>query len=378
MNWMKRTVLNWKWWLNMDNPYGHLPMPVMSLTVAIPAHNDGKSVRGTIESVLRQTYNRVHPIKLILVNDGSTDNTREVMEEYRGHPQVQAIYHTPVKTGRKAAAAMIAFADVDTELFLALDGDGVLSDDAVEKSITRFSNPKVQMVAGCVMAQNHGTFFERARTGEYLSAFATVKPAQDRLFGILIASGCFSIIKSETLREVGGYQTRTLGEDLDLTLAMHEHHKKVVYAGDAVCTVVDPKTRQNFEDQITRWFTSYIQCMRVHGWKAFRKPLIGLAFYGYFIWSFISPFFLIVLLTVVLKSLPLSLITFFAMWALVVWLPMYVKAIQMKMNLWTVTKCLLPMFAAQYVNIWCFYKVFLREFGLVKPAVNGDGWGKVH
>jgi cellulose synthase/poly-beta-1,6-N-acetylglucosamine synthase-like glycosyltransferase len=382
---LRRTVLNWRWWLDKHNPYEGFEVPVYSLTVAIPAHNDGALVETTILSVLDQTYNSIHPIQIILVNDGSTDDTREIFERWRGHPSVVGVIQNKKKSGRKAFAAMMAFdmmyfSHLRTDMFLALDGDAELAPDAIEKAMLRFNRENVSGVTGTVIARNHESLYEKARTGEYINSNANIKPAQNLLGGVLIASGCFSIFKTEDLQEVGGYLTRTLGEDLDLTIEMYRHGKKILYANDAVCVVVDPHTPEQYDSQITRWFTSYIQVMKVQGWGVWRDaPWTALKLHFYFYWSFIQPFFLFAVLLAVFKSLPLSIISFFAMWFLITWLPMLWQGKHLHIPWRTTVSTFIPMFWAQFKNIKCFYKVFLIEVvGIKALAAAGDGWGKVH
>ena len=370
---LQNSILSWRWWLNMDN-LGDKPVPVKSLTIVITACNEGKTIGACIESVLRQTYNRIHPITIIAVNDASTDNTREIIDSFADRG-VQAI-HNPVATGRKAGASNLGLAQTKTELFLALDADGVLDDDAIEKAIRRFSDPNVKMVAGSVSARNTGTLWEKARYGEYLYAFGAVKKAQGNTFGVIIASGCFSLVKTEYLRELGGYSLRTLAEDLDLTMMFRERRWKVAYASDAVCTVVDPHTYEDFDKQVTRWSNSFIQNFQVRNWNLFwPNPWLGVFMYAYLIWSIVGPFFLPIVLMAFTKNIPLSIVSLIGMQAITVWVPMYIRAIYVKMPLKIVTASLWPMFAAQYVNVWIMYRTLFKIF-VLKQSKND--WERGH
>lgn len=341
----------------MDIPY--TTVPKMSLTIVITAHNEGATIGDCIESVLRQTYNKIHPITIIAVNDGSKDNTKEVIDSYADRGVIGI--HNTVPTGRKAGAANVGLEHTTTDLYLALDADGVLNDDAIENAIIWFNDPKVHMVTGSVAARNTGTLWEKARYGEYLYAFGTVKKGQDNLFGVLIASGCFSVVKTEYLRKLGGYSMRTFGEDLDLTLMFRENRWKVKYASKAVCTVVDPHTYEDLDKQLTRWNTSFIENFQVRNWNLFSPNVwVGVIMYFYLTWAILGPFFLPLLIIALSKSIPWAFFNMLMMQAIVVWLPMYIRAMYVGMPLRIVTASLWPMFVAQYINVWVLLRTLVK------------------
>lgn len=366
-----RDLIDWRWWLNLEPPLG--PAPTKSLTITITAHNEGKWVAETIESVFRQTYNAICPIQVIVVDDGSTDNTQDVLAPYRD--RIRVVTHE-VASGRKAYASNAGLEITDTELFLALDADAILKDDAIEQAMKRFSDPKVRMVAGSIQARYSETLWEKARLAEYLYAFSAIKPAQDRVMGVLIASGCFSMVYTEDLKSLGGYSGRTIGEDFDLTLTYHEKGWRVRFAHDAVCVVVDPHTREDFTNQVTRWSHGFIQNLQVRDWNLFaHSKRLGLMVWFYLLWTIVGPFFLPLVLFAVSSNPLWAVAWFFTTWGVIVWLPITFKAIQSRVPLSLVAKTILPMFVAQFVNAWLFLRAL---FDILVLRQAETGWRRGH
>ncbi len=139
----------------------------------------------------------------------------------------------PVNTGSKAGAQTFALPHVETALAMAVDADTTLAPDAIEKLIAPLDDLDVAASCGSVYPRRVKTVWERGRYVEYTFAFSFFKRIQDHYGKPMISSGCFSAYRTENLREVGGWSTRTMAEDMDLTWTFYQRGWKVRFVPEA-------------------------------------------------------------------------------------------------------------------------------------------------
>ena len=238
----------------------------MRLTVIIPAYNEADFVGDTIRSLLEQT---VPPEEIILVDDGSTDGTGDV-----GRRLGVTVIRPPRNTGSKAGAQTFALPSVRTELVMAIDADTTLEATAVEKLMQSFDNPDVGAACGFVLPRHIKSVWERGRFIEYLFAFTFYKQVQDYYHRPLISSGCFSMYRTELLRRHGGWQGRTLAEDMDLTWSFHQAGVGVRFVPEAFCYPIEPYNFRLMRAQLRRWSHGFVQNFSLHWRGLLRVPFL--------------------------------------------------------------------------------------------------------
>jgi biofilm PGA synthesis N-glycosyltransferase PgaC len=198
----------------------------------VPAYNEAESIGDTVRSLQAQTR-RIDEI--IVIDDFSTDGTGDIARALGA-----TVMRPPQNTGSKAGAQNFALPFVKTEICMAIDGDTEVAPDGVAKLLASMADPAVAASCGFVLPRRVSSVWERGRYIEYLFAFTFYKPIQDVFEKPLIASGCFSAYRTEALREVGGWSTRTMAEDMDLTWTLYQHGQKVRFAEEALCYPIEP------------------------------------------------------------------------------------------------------------------------------------------
>lgn len=227
------------------------------VSIIVPAFNEADSVADTIRSLRRQT---VEPARIIVVDDGSTDSTGQIARALGVD-----VFTPPMNTGSKAGAQNFALLDVDTEFVMAVDADTVLAPDAVEHVLHAISHdPLLAAACGYVIPQEVNTLWERGRYVEYLYSFAFAKRIQDFYRSPLISSGCFSIYRTALLKGEGGWSTRTLAEDMDLTWSFYAKGYGVRFVPEALCYPVEPTNVRLMRIQLRRWSHGFWQNVRLH------------------------------------------------------------------------------------------------------------------
>lgn len=232
--------------------------PSAQLTVLVPAYNEAASIADTIRSLQAQT---VRPAEIIVIDDCSTDETASVAQALG-----VTVVRPPRNTGSKAGAQNVGLARVRTPYTMAIDADTTLAPDAIEKLMAAFTDSEVAAACGFVVPRHVRTLWERGRYVEYLFAFTFYKQVQEYYGKPLISSGCFSVYRTAMLRAHGGWATRTLAEDMDLTWSFYQSGLGVRFIPDAVCYPIEPRTFAFMRKQLKRWSHGFVQNVRLH-WR---------------------------------------------------------------------------------------------------------------
>jgi cellulose synthase/poly-beta-1,6-N-acetylglucosamine synthase-like glycosyltransferase len=246
---------------------GHYSTPKNGqITVIVPAYNEASSLADTINSILNQT---LPPSEIIVVDDCSTDATGDVARDLG-----VTVLRPPKNTGSKAGAQTYALPFVDTEFSIAIDADTILVPDAIQNLFEAMRNPDVAAACGYVLPRYVKSVWERGRYVEYLFSFSFFKPIQDHFERPLISSGCFSIYRTDMLRDIGGWSNRTMAEDMDLTWTLYAAGWKVRFVPEAVCYPIEPHDFHFLRCQLRRWSHGFIQNVMVHWRDVLEQPYL--------------------------------------------------------------------------------------------------------
>lgn len=228
----------------------------LTLTVLIPAYNEQEGLGDTIRSLYAQT---VVPQRILVVDDGSKDLTREVALFWGVD-----VITPPTNLGSKAKAQNYGLAFVDTDLVLPVDADTTLDPDYIALLKAVFADDDVAIAAGCVLSKNSNTTPEKGRTVEYLHGFHWSRPIQNSVGAPVVCSGCCSVFRTQELKDFGGFPERTIVEDMDYTWSKQIEGRKAVYVADAVARAADPEDFAYLAKQTWRWQTGFFQNVRLH------------------------------------------------------------------------------------------------------------------
>jgi poly-beta-1,6-N-acetyl-D-glucosamine synthase len=235
------------------------------LTAIVPAYNEAETVAETVRSLRAQT---LAPAEILVVDDCSTDATAPAARAAGA-----TVLRPPVNTGSKAGAQTFALERVETEWVIAVDADTTLAADAIERLAPAFDDAEVAAACGMVLPRRVRTIWERGRYVEYMLAFSFFKRIQDHFGKPLISSGCFSIYRTAVLRAEGGWSTRTMAEDMDLTWTLYGADHKVRFIPEAVAYPIEPEDFEFLGKQLRRWSHGFVQNVRLH-----RRSLLELGY----------------------------------------------------------------------------------------------------
>jgi cellulose synthase/poly-beta-1,6-N-acetylglucosamine synthase-like glycosyltransferase len=289
-----------------------LSVPV---SIVIPAYNEEEVILESVRSLLRSHY---AAFEVIVVNDGSTDRTLDIVrDEYRlvedrrvprarlKSKPVVACYRSlrderlvvieKENGGSRADAMNAGLRYARYPLFLAVDADTLLDVDALPRLVREFQvRPETVGLGGIVRIANGSTVeaghVTEARTPrqllvnlqivEYLRAFLVGRTGWSRIGAVLIVSGAFGIFRREDVIAVGGYDPDSFAEDAELVLRLHRFCRerrrryRIGFIADPVCWTEAPASLATLQSQRNRWQRGLLQML----WQY--RGMIGHRRYG--------------------------------------------------------------------------------------------------
>ncbi len=227
------------------------------VTIAIPAWNEEKVIIPTIESVLKLDYPK-EKVEIIVVNDGSTDNTKEIVQNFIDKGNHKNINLINKINGKKASAINAALTFAKGEYFVVFDADSEIDSNALKELLPHFDREEeVAAVLPWMKVKHLGkdmSTLQKMQHYEYiLNAF--YKELMGRLDSIGVIPGPFSVYKTSILRKIGGFDTaHNLTEDHEITLRIHKYNYKIIQTKDAFVHTIVPKNIKSLMKQRNRWY----------------------------------------------------------------------------------------------------------------------------
>ncbi|MGC4984904.1 bifunctional polysaccharide deacetylase/glycosyltransferase family 2 protein [Streptomyces sp. DT193] len=232
------------------------PTVTRPVTVIVPAYNEKECIANTLKSLARST----HPIEIIVVDDGSDDNTSEIAESL-GMPNVRVIRQ---ENAGKPAALNNGVRHARHDIVVMMDGDTVFEPDAVHQLVQPFADPGIGAVAGNAKVGNRGTVIGAWQHIEYVMGFNLDRRMYDLLRCMPTIPGAIGAFRRDAVLEVGGMSEDTLAEDTDITIAMHRAGWRVVYQEHAKAWTEAPGSLKQLWSQRYRWSYGTMQALWKH------------------------------------------------------------------------------------------------------------------
>ena len=225
--------------------------------VIVPAFNEEVGIGKAVNSLAASTYPH---LEIIVVDDGSTDRTAEIVEGLQ-LAQVQLVRRS---NGGKAAALTTGIHHTDAEVVVMVDGDTVFEADTITRLVQPLSDPHVAAVSGNTKVGNRSGLLGRWQHIEYVMGFNLDRRLYEILQSTPTVPGAIGAFRRSVLIELGGVPGQTLAEDTDLTLSIGRLGHRVVYAEDALAWTEAPSTLSGLWRQRYRWSFGTMQAVWKH------------------------------------------------------------------------------------------------------------------
>ena len=223
------------------------------VTVIAPCWNEEKTLAKTADSLLKLNYPR-EKLQIILVDDGSTDRTYELMQEYANYPNVE-VYKK--ENGGKHTAVNFGLEKARGDFVGCLDTDSFVHPEALKRIITYFDNPEVMAVAPSIIIHEPKNLIQYAQKAEYEMA-VYIKKMLGFLGAIHVTPGPFSIFRKEVFDKLGNYRQAHNTEDMEIAYRMQSNGYRIEQCNDAYVYTVAPGTIKGLFKQRLRWIYGFI------------------------------------------------------------------------------------------------------------------------
>ncbi len=302
-----------------------------SISIIAPAYNESLNIVDNVRSLLSAHYVNYD---VIIVNDGSKDDSLEKLIETYQLVKVDYLINERIKTqplragvfkstnpafeklivvdkenGGKSDALNLGLNISNNEYVACIDVDCLLLEDSLQKMVKPFleytdrkviaSGGVIRIANSCVIENGKlievnfpDKLIERMQILEYFRAFLLGRMAWSRLNGLLVISGAFGMFDKEIAIKVGGYDVKTVGEDMEIVVRMRRHMEenkekyKVAYIPDPLCWTEAPDNYKIFISQRNRWTRGTIETLKEHKKIGFNRKYGVLGMLSFPYWFF--------------------------------------------------------------------------------------------
>lgn len=304
------------------------------VSIIVPAYNEEVTIISTIQSLLRLDY---HQYEIIVVDDGSADDTsqnaidkyqlkqvkrpvrlrlknKKIVSIFEGYVQGVKVVLIQKENGGKGDALNAGINVSQFPYFVTIDADSMLQKDALKAVMQPVLRDDTTIAVGGLIRISQTAKMEDGmpiaitlpknpiisiQAVEYERSFLASRILLNRFNNNLIISGAFGLFKKTAVVEVGGYNTETLGEDMDLVMRMILHFTKkkekfrMAYEPSAVCWTQVPHRFSDLRKQRRRWYLGLYQSLakyREIGLGVKRGTTFLFSYYFYLFFELLAPF----------------------------------------------------------------------------------------
>lgn len=284
------------------------------VSVVVPARNEALTIVESVRALLALDY---EAREIVVVNDGSSDDTLALLQRTFRLVQAPLAFDQPLLTqlvrgvyrstdeplvvidkesgGCKADASNAGINAASGALVLVIDADTMLQPDALTRGALPFLEDANTVAAGGYVAIANGSRVENGRVTdvamprswlarcqivEYMRSFLLFRIACSSQNAVTIISGAFGLFRRDALIEVGGFSKSAIGEDMDLTIRLHEYFRarrrpfRIAFVPLPVCWTQAPEDLPSLRAQRCRWRRGLLQVL----WR--QRRVIGKSRYG--------------------------------------------------------------------------------------------------
>ncbi|MBQ8261109.1 MAG: poly-beta-1,6 N-acetyl-D-glucosamine synthase [Lachnospiraceae bacterium] len=258
-------------------PLNKTPM----VSILVPCYNEAETIENTVRELSKIQYPNY---EIIVINDGSSDNTEEVAYGLLETYEKMRFINLKENNG-KANALYLGLIAANGEILVGVDSDSYLMPDALDYFVPHFTNPyngeRVGAVTGNPRVRNRNTLLAKLQLCEYASIISLIKRTQ-RIWGkVMTVSGVVVAFRKRALLDCELWDRDMITEDIGVTWKLEKKFWDVRYEPNALCMMLVPETVKGLRAQRRRWTQGGMEILRRHfdifrSWKTRRMVAVYL------------------------------------------------------------------------------------------------------
>ena len=287
---------------------GSLPLEKTPfVSILMPAHNESRILYPVVKEMVNLNYPEY---EVILINDGSSDDTSEVLKDLAIKYDRVRVIDLKENCG-KANALYLGLIASKGEILVGVDADSYLDKNALRYLVSHFVNrhngERVGAVTGNPRVRNRGTLLGKLQLCEYASIISLIKRTQRVLGKVMTVSGVCVAYRKRALMECGFWDRDMMTEDIAVTWKLEKNFWDVRYEPRALCWMLVPETIKGLWRQRRRWSEGGLEVIFRHwdifkSWKRRRMAPIYLEQVLSFLWSVCWLILTIILITMEIRG----------------------------------------------------------------------------
>lgn len=265
------------------------------VSIVIPCHNEADVIEETINYLSHQRYPNY---EIIAVNDGSTDNTLEILRRLAAGNDKIRILNLEQNQGKAVGLTSAAMLSAN-EYLVTIDSDALLAPEAITWMMWHFLNgPRVGAVTGNPRIRTRSTLLGKIQVGEFSAIVGMIKRTQ-RVYGcIFTVSGVVAGFRKSALHRVGYWSNDMITEDIDISWKLQLDHWDIRFEPNALCWILMPETLVGLWQQRLRWAQGGSEVLlryfsRLATWRFRRMWFLYLEYFASILWSYTMVAFMI-------------------------------------------------------------------------------------
>lgn len=234
------------------------------VSILVPCYNEEETIENTIKKLHKLNYPNY---EIIAINDGSKDNTYEVLEALAEKYDKLRLIQLKTNAG-KANALYLGLIASKGEFLVGIDADSYLDPDALNYLIPHFTTPhygeRVGAVTGNPRVRNRSSLLSRIQLCEFSSIIGLIKRTQRLLGKVMTVSGVVVAFRKRALIDCGLWDRDLITEDIGVTWKLQKRFWDIRYEPRAICWMLVPETLTGLWKQRVRWAQGGLEVILRH------------------------------------------------------------------------------------------------------------------
>mgnify|MGYP001572753632 CR=1 FL=1 len=237
---------------SLTSNVGQIKFP--SVSIIVPVWNEETTILKTIFSLLKLNYPKEN-ISILIVDDGSTDRTWNVIQKFSRNKQIKLLRK---ENGGKYTALNYALEFVDSELVGCLDADSFVHPEALKRIVAQFEDSEMMAVTPSIKIFEPKGLLGLIQKAEYMFGIFLRKVFY-YLNAIYITPGPFSIFRRSVFDKIGYYRHAHNTEDMEIAMRMQKNNMKIGNVHNAFVYTIAPTNIKTLYKQRLRWVYGFLK-----------------------------------------------------------------------------------------------------------------------